>query len=519
MENNIKWCENTPNMGKLMREVVPFLGHDVVSAFADLIDNSLDARSSRIELLINSGTNGTIDSFFLVDNGIGMDVDVLIESNRFCTNTIHTKGDLGKFGVGGTVASFTLADKKTTLTKKKNGNLIVATQDMDWFDDPDLDQTRTVAISTPTEQQKLFFEGCCGESGTIIILEKLKPNEEYTRAGNLKNKLVKEYSLTFAKMLSGERELIISTANSSTKIEPFDPFYEGQDSIVEWSTSEDLDLNGCNFKVKCVFLNLGAVEHKSYKDQGIYLYRNGRLIIKGADLGIWTKNPRYNAGRVSIEMTEESDHHVKTGALKNKATFSQAFRDKIRDSIKVLRKKCDDNYDGDTSEASSKKIQKEQKTFENSLISNAGILNLPKKEAVVSVQAFRGKTSSKSGTVPPKNTGQTKKPKAQIIKQKAQTRIHPRFSVRKNGRHAPHIEYDFGSDKDDMIIIINSDHPYIIDNYLKGNAMVKRVLHTEWASQCLVEFSSVDLEDDYSIINNYRSDVARHITKIYKYVK
>jgi len=519
VENDIKWCENTPNMGKLMREVVPFLGHDIVSAFADLIDNSLDARSSKIQLFINSGNNGTIDSFYLVDNGIGMDAAVLIESNRFCTNTIHTKGDLGKFGVGGTVASFTIADKKTTLTKKKNGALIVATQDMDWFDDPELDQTKTVAISIPTKDQKLFFEDCCGESGTIVILEKLKPNEEYTRAGNLKNKLVKEYSLIFSKMLSDNRELIISTPGASTKIEPFDPFYEGENSAVEWSTSEDLGLSGCSFKVKCVLLNLSMIEDKAYKDQGIYLYRNGRLIIKGADLGIWTKNPRYNAGRVSIEMTEESDHHVKTGALKNKATFSQAFRDKIRDSVKVLRKKCDDYYVSDTSQASSKKLQKEQKKFEDSLISNAGVLNLPKKEAVVNVQILRKQTSSKTGTVLPKGTNKTRKPKTQIVKQKSQTRICPSFSVRKNGRHAPHIEYDFGSDKNDMVVIINSNHPYIIDNYLKGNAMVKKVLHTEWASQCLVEFNSMDLEDDYSIINNYRSDVARHITKIYKYVK
>ena len=72
-------------------------GYDFVTAAADIIDNSVQAGASEINITMKFEGNS---SWFLVsDNGRGMNSETLTESMRFGTNKTYEPGELGKFGL------------------------------------------------------------------------------------------------------------------------------------------------------------------------------------------------------------------------------------------------------------------------------------------------------------------------------------------------------------------------------------------------------------------------------------
>ena len=115
-----KTFDNTPNLEKLYDLVIPNIASydNITQAFMDLVDNSFDALATKIILQIHEDSGCKPIGYSIIDNGVGMNEEVLKESYRFAGTCMHERGELGKFGSGGTTACFTYAWKKVTLTKE-----------------------------------------------------------------------------------------------------------------------------------------------------------------------------------------------------------------------------------------------------------------------------------------------------------------------------------------------------------------------------------------------------------------
>ena len=129
MPNNIaiKKFDNTPDIEKLYDLVIPNIASydNVTQAFMDLVDNSWDAHATKIILQIHEDKNCRPTGYSIVDNGSGMDEEILMESYRFAGTSPHERGELGKFGSGGTTAAFAYAWWKITFTKEKEWVIIL----------------------------------------------------------------------------------------------------------------------------------------------------------------------------------------------------------------------------------------------------------------------------------------------------------------------------------------------------------------------------------------------------------
>ena len=104
------------NFIKSLRDI----GYSFEIAVADIVDNSISASSSRVDILAIQDDNKCI--FHLLDNGSGMTNEELIEAMRFATtdpDDLRDKNDLGKFGLGLKTASFSQCKVLTVLSKKK----------------------------------------------------------------------------------------------------------------------------------------------------------------------------------------------------------------------------------------------------------------------------------------------------------------------------------------------------------------------------------------------------------------
>ena len=89
-----------------MIESLRAVGYDLSTAVADLVDNSLTAGATEIDVLFF--WNGEASSIAVIDNGSGMSESALIEAMRIGADPTlpRERNDLGRFGLGLKTASF-----------------------------------------------------------------------------------------------------------------------------------------------------------------------------------------------------------------------------------------------------------------------------------------------------------------------------------------------------------------------------------------------------------------------------
>jgi anti-sigma regulatory factor (Ser/Thr protein kinase) len=104
---------------------------DTAMALSELIDNSIQAHATKIEIVLVERLSSIgrkewlVNEIFVLDNGEGMDKQTLETSLRFGGGTRHgaSKG-LGKFGMGLPNSSASQCTRFEVYTWKKNGNIL-----------------------------------------------------------------------------------------------------------------------------------------------------------------------------------------------------------------------------------------------------------------------------------------------------------------------------------------------------------------------------------------------------------
>ena len=111
----------TPNPVILL-ESLRSIGYEFETAVADIIDNSIAAGATQIDVSCKwSGSKSTV---IISDNGRGMNEDVLTEAMRLGSmhpGAVRDPSDLGRFGMGLKTASLSQCRKFTVVSKRSNG--------------------------------------------------------------------------------------------------------------------------------------------------------------------------------------------------------------------------------------------------------------------------------------------------------------------------------------------------------------------------------------------------------------
>ena len=105
----------TPSAARLT-ESLRDIGYDFPSAVADIVDNSIMAGASRVEVLIEF--DGAESSVSVADDGCGMTANGLVEALRYGTRRTYSHGDLGRYGLGLKTASLSQCRSVTVVTRR-----------------------------------------------------------------------------------------------------------------------------------------------------------------------------------------------------------------------------------------------------------------------------------------------------------------------------------------------------------------------------------------------------------------
>jgi hypothetical protein len=342
-------------------------GYDFNTAAADIVDNSIAANASSINIEIVLTPEGRKFVYF-GDDGDGMNFEELYDAMRYGAKARANLASLGKFGLGLKTASSSVCLRFTVLSRRMpSDELAKLTWDLEHVTATDSwDMLREDVTADEFEA----FDEYCGEKGTLVVWSNCDRllQKNYDEPGGAKEKAaIKRVSENLAAHLelvhyrfldqTDERAANISIHVNGVTLTGWNPFYpEGseqvlgpnqqklecvlEDGSVETATLRAWILphsNDCSDEQKKI------IRH-SNKGQGFYVFRENRLIQTGGWLGIqgWgAMEPHMSLLRLELDFTHALDEAFMVDVKKSRILLDPALETRVKSLITPVRREAD----------------------------------------------------------------------------------------------------------------------------------------------------------------------------------
>ncbi len=346
VKNTISVLPSASGLIESLRDI----GYSLETAVADIIDNSITAKASTInvDFLWNEGSPWVC----IADNGFGMSFDKLKEAMRHANQSVETNRDttdLGRFGLGLKTASFSQCRQLTVISKQ---NEIVSSLEwnLDWLkQNPDAGwsilKITDENIKTSSLLSQLQRKYLSDSNGTIVLWRKLDRFDESQEKMNALFQCTRNHLETvFHRFLSpgpGQKGIEIKINNDA--LESFNPFFPTHPATQELP-SQKIHLDNIVINVQPYVLphynKSTREEYEKYagsegylQNQGFYVYRNKRLIIKGTWFRLIKKDELTKLIRVQIDIPNSLDHLWKIDVKKSNASPPESIKNELRSII------------------------------------------------------------------------------------------------------------------------------------------------------------------------------------------
>jgi len=323
-------------------------GYTLASAIADLIDNSISAKSKNVWIELEwEGFDSWIS---ITDDGTGMTERELVSAMKVGSRSPldeRAETDLGRFGLGLKTASCSQARRFTVITRPTAEETFLRRWDLDWLAaNPEHGWAllRSAHENTGDRASGLDQQGL--KSGTQVLLEGLDrlvgTSPEYSdedlehHRDNFLREIdeVREHlEMVFHRFLSRHGRNGLKIHINGAEIEPWDPFLEAHSATQNKGTHKksfgdhQKPVEVCGFVLphKDKFKpgehpKAGGPEGWN-AHQGFYVYRGERLIIAGDWLGLgWKQEEHYKLARIRLDIPNSMDREWTITSTKSSAS-------------------------------------------------------------------------------------------------------------------------------------------------------------------------------------------------------
>lgn len=346
-------------------------GYSYEASFADIVDNSIAANASHVDIKIYRMADGEL-RVVITDNGDGMDLATLLNAMRYGSPKRHDPKSLGKFGMGLKTAS-TAFCRRLTVFSLQNGECHGRAWDIEEIKKRDSWVLLTPDPEDYEEDIEFIDELSDNKTGTVVIwedIDRLVSHSEKNSRDKLLADLVSEIknhlSSVFGKFLNKNN----SNAENVEIVVNDDPL-TGWDPTGKWMNTGDLQrvtvqekvvevevVHGENISKQSFELNGYILPNKSdmteeelsrlrygNDNQGFYIYRENRLIYGGGwPHRLFTKEPHLNLLRVELNFDHELDEFFQVDIRKTRIIFPQSLRQKIKKHLTPFRNEANKRY-------------------------------------------------------------------------------------------------------------------------------------------------------------------------------
>lgn len=344
----------TPPDPERMIEGLRDTGYKFNTAMADIIDNSIAARASLVDLRIHMDFRNNI-VVSIADNGDGMDREGLINAMTYGSRRRSDPSSLGKFGLGLKTAS-TAFCRVLSVASRNSGDapLLQATWDLTYVAQKGwLLQLNDEADEDARDHLDAV---AAGRAGTVVLwkqvdrLIKAYANPGGSAAQSALDKAVKglrdHVAMVYQRFLdpADSRAQNVEIRINDEPVVAWDPFCSGHSDKVAEVPFEIETPQGRSARVmfrayilprKEEFENELAFKRSRLGNeaQGIYVYREDRLIQDATWLGMFSKEPHGTLLRVEFSFTHELDEVFDIDFKKSQISLSDELWKAIRDEL------------------------------------------------------------------------------------------------------------------------------------------------------------------------------------------
>jgi len=344
-------------------------GYNFNTAAADIIDNSIAAGASRVNILIELMGDGRKFVCF-GDDGDGMDAKGLHAAMRYGAPARVNLASLGKFGLGLKTASSSVCLRFTVISRKSAAEpLSKLAWDLQHVEEKNAWEMLREDV---TADEREWYEELCGDKGTLVVWSKCDRlfSREYSDPGGaqeraaisrIAGRLREHIGLIYYRFLDPEdkRERDVSITVNGEFVEPWNPFYPERAEQVLPASQQQLEIEMEDGSVDTATIrawilpnsrDLTTEEQKtkariSNKAQGFYIHREGRLIQQGGWLGVFgNPEPHTSLLRIEFEFGHKLDDAFKVDVKKSRILFDPALEDALRKLLQPTYREAGNRY-------------------------------------------------------------------------------------------------------------------------------------------------------------------------------
>lgn len=339
-------ARHAPPRAGAMLEALRGLGYSPGAALSDILDNSLAAGASQIDLAFRwSGAASTVS---ILDDGRGMSPDELDQAMRLGErNPLEERdaADLGRFGLGLKTASFSQA-RRLTVASLRDGVLSCLRWDLDVLAAGPSDGWFLLEGSHHGSEGHLDILREAGR-GTLVLWEatdRLIPSGFGERDFlDLIDGVERHLGMVFHRFLEGARPQLRLRINGRP-VASWDPFLRSHPAT--WSSPPMVFGEGSR-RVEAqshILPHKDRLTKEEYSiaggpdgwtaQQGFYVYRNRRLLVAGSWLGLghgrsWTKDEPCRLARLRLDLPNTVDGDWKIDIRKSVARPPPPLRGRL----------------------------------------------------------------------------------------------------------------------------------------------------------------------------------------------
>lgn len=352
-------------------DILARAGHRLPSAVADLVDNSISAGATTIDIKFPNPNDGG-RWMSIRDNGKGMTLDELRNAMRVGNQRAYGGSDLGKFGYGLKGASWSQADCMTVVTKAADSELSLLTWDKDH-----LAKTRKWDVLTDPIDEKYAPDVAIHDTGTAVLLTRMRPPAEMVTVKNIDPYTVEVTSirehleLVFHRYLEGAvkgREKVTINLNGvplvgnnpmghvltkafdprTITLNESDPVKKAVISVRAYITPNEDEIerhhNAEGPEAVRIARDRISLYGRWNETQGLYFYRLDRLIKWGGWENIFAVDEKTKLLRVAIDFDRKSDDSLQVNISKQEIRLPVTVKEYIRDIVKDPRAEARARY-------------------------------------------------------------------------------------------------------------------------------------------------------------------------------
>jgi hypothetical protein len=341
------------------------VGYDFPSAVADLVDNSLAAHASRVEIEIEFA--GAESRVLIADDGCGMTANQLNEALRFGSRRAYTAGDLGRYGLGLKTASLSQC-RTVTVSSRRAGYTRVSVRQLDldliadWDEWLIVDPGRTPTRQRARELLDRGFSTVVAWDNLDRVLPDSRPDGGWAkrRFESVIRRTGAHLGMVFHRFLEGNHPAgqVVIVVNGE-KIRAWNPFAQHESATVTLpeevfeltvgDTTGTVRLTRYVLPPRDAFSSVAEFERMSgplkwNRQQGLYIYRVGRLVQWSGWAGIRAIDEHTKLARAALDFDTDLDSAFNINVAKMRVSIPAQLRQMLERPINDVCLRADDIY-------------------------------------------------------------------------------------------------------------------------------------------------------------------------------